>query len=184
METFPALLALCAGNSPVTGEFPAQRPVTRSFDVFFDLRLNKRLSKQSRDWWFETPSRSLWRHCNAMPCLQMGFRYLTTWRGTRIDSSPSNGCRRNCPIHWNGGIIILMKFPSLASLEVIILTTSSVAMMKISSKWHFCFSAAAAALKSSVFMNRWLFSPRKRCLSRSPDIWAGNRASDECLGSF
>ena len=48
METFSALLALCAGNSPVTGEFPSQRPVTQSFDVFFDLRLNKRLSKQSR----------------------------------------------------------------------------------------------------------------------------------------
>ena len=46
METLPALLAICAGNSPVHGEFPAQRPVTRSFDVFFDLRLNKRLSKQ------------------------------------------------------------------------------------------------------------------------------------------
>ena len=45
METFSALLAICAGNSPVSGEFPAQRPVTRSFDVFFDLRLNKRLSK-------------------------------------------------------------------------------------------------------------------------------------------
>ena len=37
METFSALLALCAGNPPVTGEFPSQRPVTRSFDVFFDL---------------------------------------------------------------------------------------------------------------------------------------------------
>ena len=46
-ETFPALLVSCAGNSPITGEFPAQRPVTRSFEVFFDLRLNKRLSKQS-----------------------------------------------------------------------------------------------------------------------------------------
>ena len=45
METFSALLAICAGNSPVPGEFPAQRPVTRSFDVFFDLRLN--MSKQS-----------------------------------------------------------------------------------------------------------------------------------------
>ena len=42
------LLALCVGNSPVTGEFPAQRPVTRHFDIFFDLRLNKQLSKQ---WW-------------------------------------------------------------------------------------------------------------------------------------
>ena len=38
METFFALLAICAGNSPVPGEFPAQRPVTRSFDVLFDLR--------------------------------------------------------------------------------------------------------------------------------------------------
>ena len=45
MEAFSALLSLCAGNSPVTGEFPAQRPVTRSFDVFFDLRLNKQLNK-------------------------------------------------------------------------------------------------------------------------------------------
>ena len=64
METFSALLAICAGNSPVPGEFPAQRPVTRSFDVFFDLRLNKRLSEQSWGWWFETLSRTLWRHCN------------------------------------------------------------------------------------------------------------------------
>ena len=44
METFSALLAICAGNSPVTGEFPAQRPGTRGFDVFFGLRQNKRLS--------------------------------------------------------------------------------------------------------------------------------------------
>ena len=41
METFSALLALCAGNSPVTGEFPPQRPVTQSFDNFFDLRVKK-----------------------------------------------------------------------------------------------------------------------------------------------
>ena len=66
METFSALLALCAGNSQVTGEFPAQRPLTRIFAVFFDLRLNKRLSKQWWGWWFETPSRSLWRHCNGI----------------------------------------------------------------------------------------------------------------------
>ena len=61
METFSALLAICAGNSPVTGEFPAKRPVTQSFDVFFDLRLNKRLNKQSWGWWFETPS----CHCDV-----------------------------------------------------------------------------------------------------------------------
>ena len=54
-----------AGNSPVTGEFRAQRPVTRSVDVFFDLRLNKHLSKQSWSWWFETPSCLLSRHCDV-----------------------------------------------------------------------------------------------------------------------
>ena len=64
MEAFSALLVLCAGNSPVTGEFPSQRPVTRSFDIFFDLRLSKPLSKQSRRRRFATPYRSLWRHCN------------------------------------------------------------------------------------------------------------------------
>ena len=62
---FSALLAICAGNSPVTGEYPAQRPMTRSFGVFFDMRLNKRLSKQWWSWCFETPSRPLWRHCNV-----------------------------------------------------------------------------------------------------------------------
>ena len=45
METFSALLAFCVGNSPVPGEFPTQRPVTQSFDVTFDLRPNKLLSK-------------------------------------------------------------------------------------------------------------------------------------------
>ena len=64
LETFSALLAICAGNSPVTGEFPTLRPVTRSFDVFFDLRLNKWLSKQWWGWWSETPSCPLWRHSN------------------------------------------------------------------------------------------------------------------------
>ena len=62
MEIFSALLAFCVGNSPVTGEFSAQRPVTWSLDVFLDLRLNKRLSKQSWGWWLETPWDPLWRH--------------------------------------------------------------------------------------------------------------------------
>ena len=67
LETFSALLTICAGNAPVPGEFPAQRPVTpRSSDVFFDLRLNKRLSKQSWGWWFATQSSPLWRQCKAL----------------------------------------------------------------------------------------------------------------------
>ena len=63
-ENIFRVTCLCAGNSPVTGEFPSQRPVTRSFDIFSDLRLSKRLSKQSKHRWFETQSRSLWRHSN------------------------------------------------------------------------------------------------------------------------
>ena len=58
---------LC-GEFTGPGEFHAQRPVTRSFDVFFDLRPNKRLSKQPWGWWFETPSWSLWRQCNEKSC--------------------------------------------------------------------------------------------------------------------
>ena len=64
METFSTLLALCEGNPPVTGGFPSQRPVTQSFDVFFDLCRNKRLSKQLRHWWFEKSLHSLWCHTN------------------------------------------------------------------------------------------------------------------------
>ena len=71
METFSELLAICAGNSPVSGEFLAQRPVTRRFNVFCDLRQNKRLSKQSWGWWFETLSCPLRRHRNATQVLQI-----------------------------------------------------------------------------------------------------------------
>ena len=88
METFSALLALCVRNSPVTGEFPTQRPVTRSFDVFFDLRLNQQLSKHWRRWWFETPSHSLWRHNNdcwicIYTCIHIYiyiYIYISHWR--------------------------------------------------------------------------------------------------------
>ena len=62
---------LC-GEFTGPGEFPTQRPVTRSFDVYFDLRPNKRLSKHSWGWWFETLSSPLWRHRND----------LSTWLNT------------------------------------------------------------------------------------------------------
>ena len=76
---------LCGG---FTGEFPSQRPVTRNFAVCFDLCLDKRLSKQSRGWWFETPSRSLWRNCNAAtkhdeaPTVRIfhGMYYILEWK--------------------------------------------------------------------------------------------------------
>ena len=91
METFSAILTLCAWNSPATGEFPSQRPVKRSFDVFFDLRPNKRLGKQSIRRWFETQSRSLWRHCN-------GIRHDTNWAVT----DGTDGCHSQMqhPNYW------------------------------------------------------------------------------------
>ena len=86
METFSALLAICAENSPVPSEFPAQRPVTRSFDVFFDLRLNKRLSKQSWGWWSETPSSSLWRHRNELKRFSYYWSFIRRIHRPRADS--------------------------------------------------------------------------------------------------
>ena len=98
METFFALLALCEGNPSVTGGFPSQRPVTRNFDVFFDVRLSKRLNKQSRCRWFETPLCSLWRHCNVHP----QFR------------------------HTNPGHIIYIGFISLAKYRYVINMSKSI----------------------------------------------------------
>ena len=82
--------ALWAGNSPVTGEFPSQNPVTQSFDISFDLGMNKRLSKQSRRWWIETPSRSLWLHCYKNMSLSRSVVLL-----------PALGCSR-----WNSSLVL------------------------------------------------------------------------------
>ena len=91
METFSALLAICAGNSPVPGEFPTQRPVTRSFDVYFDMRPNKRLSKQSLGWWFVTLSHPFWRHRDGLK-----FTPLLKRTGSHSDYYVATGCT------WSG----------------------------------------------------------------------------------
>ena len=78
---------LC-GKFTGPGEFHAQRPVTRSFDVFFDLRPNKRLSKQWWGWWFETLSSPLWRHCNAYSSLAL--RWLHGFPGAREIANMGN----------------------------------------------------------------------------------------------
>ena len=70
---------LC-GEFTGPGEFLAQRPVTRSFDVFFDLWPNKRLSNQPWGWWFETLSWSLWRHCNKTLSHADGYPVCYTTR--------------------------------------------------------------------------------------------------------
>ena len=98
----------------VTGPFPSQRPVTQSFDVFSDLRLNKRLSKQSwqsRRRWFETPSHSLWRHCNVYwPNEPSSFWISPGNRWSLIGNVDFVNCynhsyddvmtRKRCPHYW------------------------------------------------------------------------------------
>ena len=119
METFSMLLALCAGNSPVTSEFPSQRPVTRSFDVFFDLRLNKRLSKQSRCRWFETSSRSLWRQCNVVTWFARG----TEWSASTI-SMWSTDIKWKFTFHYGDVIMDAIAF-QITSLTIVYSTVYS-----------------------------------------------------------
>ena len=104
---------------------PTQRPVTRIFDVFFDLRLNKRLSKQPWCWWFETLSWSLWRHCN----IQLKFRLFnvkrfTCWRdgGNIFLFSSLIDFRISLLSYWN-------QFSSRTLLEMTTLWVSSWAAM-------------------------------------------------------
>ena len=98
METFSALLAICAGNSPVPGEFPAQRPVTYGFHMFFDLCLNKPLSKQSWGWWFETLSPPLWHYVIVM--------YIRDYVNETITATENWGDLRRHPAHYD---VIVMQ---------------------------------------------------------------------------
>ena len=75
---FRVTVPLC-GEFTGPGDFPTQRPVTRSFDVFFDLRMNTRLSKQRWGLWFETPSWSLWRQYNVKWPHSTNVRILWSW---------------------------------------------------------------------------------------------------------
>ena len=94
METFSTLLAICAGNSPVTGEFPAQKASDAELWYFLRFALNKRLSKQLWGWWFETPSCPLWRHCNGRYSFLMEAALPLTYRlaTTSDPSSNTNSC--------------------------------------------------------------------------------------------
>ena len=108
METFSALLAICAGNSPVIGEFPAQRPVMRSFDVFFNLHLNNRLSKQSWGWWFETP---LWCHCNVKATTRHNDTVIvTSWCPFDVPIMPLSHQNEFATSFWLNNSIILYHY--------------------------------------------------------------------------
>ena len=123
-----ALLALCAGNSPVTGEFPSQRPVTRNFDIFLDLRPKKRLSKHSWGWSFETPSHSLWRHCNALCC--MGWHVSITRHGLSV-SFKAYFQMPSCP-----PLVLHMRLPMVSLLGSNYIWSHE-SMMRCNLSWSF-----------------------------------------------
>ena len=132
---------LC-GEFTGPGEFPTQRPVTRSFDVFFDLRLNKRLSKQPGGWWFETPSWSLWRHCYAddKPLLHWCINPARTGRRWVNRVTLSNSFVLNIQ-WWNMSqdqvqIHLLMVKKRSGSVENILSHTSWKTMIKKSLSSH------------------------------------------------
>ena len=107
METFSDSLAICGGNSPATGEFPAQRPVTRSFNVFFDLRLNTWLSKLLQGWWFDTPLCPLWRHSNDSACTCTYVSELWYIRMAWMMLIVTNSLRQRVPQRqWIGSALV------------------------------------------------------------------------------
>ena len=88
---------------PVTGGLPSQRPVMQSFDVFFDLGLNKWLSKQLRHWWLHSPLCSLWCHCNEMNnCIHIKEWNMITWYRKLWIQWPHNDVLtwKHCPYYW------------------------------------------------------------------------------------
>ena len=139
METFSALLAICAGNSPVPGEFPTQRPVTRGFDVFFDLRPNNRLSKQWWSWWFETPTCPLWRHRNVSVLYiwkVIKLEYL--FHGMHISVTWFQHCLNEiCEIIICWYIIFKFVRNSAATLKMIVIIRSTLLFGGISVKISF-----------------------------------------------
>ena len=122
METFSALLAICAGNSPVSGEFPAQRPVTRSFDDFFDLHLDKRLVRLV----IETPSRPLWRHYNGFlvwVCLPVTNDYTVHFDLLISEMKPNNHpahtlCIKTGLLHRRNSIINISSGASYQTRKI------------------------------------------------------------------
>ena len=110
-------MTLCAGNSSGHGEFPAQRPVTRSFDVFIDLRLDKQLSKQSGGWWFETLSCPLWRHRNDV--IQVNtYRFIIICDGNEICFWYCNSLRMTDYLLF----LCLLSFSSCPKIHFVIKT--------------------------------------------------------------
>ena len=159
---------LC-GEFTGPGEFPSQRPVTRSFDVFFDLRLNKRLSKQPWGWWFEMPSWPLRRQCNAACLNHWGWVIYASVKHTIIASDNGLSPIRHQAIIWSNAAVlsnrpletyfseILFKFQKFSFMEM---------HMKMSSaKWASILSQPPCA-KSQLLLQIFTHSVRQHWRQR------------------
>ena len=129
MEKISALLAICAENSPVTGEFLAQRPVTRSFDVFFDLHLNEQLSQRDAgdlrchcahyditvmSVWFPSPGANnmtsismSWTHHGPMLCCPHHYRTAATRKLQKLTVPIvfKHAWQQGCVLHHKDNIL-------------------------------------------------------------------------------
>ena len=169
---FFALLALCAGNSPVTVEFPAQRPVTRSFDVFFHLCLNKWLKKLSWGWWVGTPSRSLWRHCNDK-------NDVSYWM--QLSMPIHIGCCTKTWVKWKISSVkwFLVQLNSYAHKKDMFISSPSSILPRLENIWTFimiglpdnrctdmcfmCEQITKIGLSQLYFKNRWYWNYFQNC---------------------
>ena len=111
METFSASLAICAGNSPTSGEFPAQRPVMPSFDVFFDLCLNKRLRKQSE----AGDLRRYHIHYDVIVMIGTHFKPKTSSNYHSNYPEEATGCQSDC-FQWQS--VLYCKYDILIAIPV------------------------------------------------------------------
>ena len=157
---------LCAGNPRVTGKFPLQRPVTPSFDFFFHLYLNKRLSKQSWGWWFETPSRPLCRHRNI---IYLQWSYLLGWGLNlpmahrlgllTIGCSPGGGASNIWTLQLEGDVAlsIVMTFCSILCALCEFLVTKS--WVNLGKPWFWdkiILKSEADVYAKWVVYDRWM----------------------------
>ena len=144
---------LC-GSLTGPGEFPTQRPVTWSVDGFLDLRPNKRLSKQTGGWWFETPSWSLWRQCNG------GFRCKHICVGNLTIIGSDNGLspgRRQAIFRINAGILWIGPLGTNFGEILIGIQTFSFKKMHLkmsSGKWRpLCLGLNVLSAHLSILLN-------------------------------
>ena len=111
MKTFSASLAFCVGNSPVNDEFPSERPVKRSFDVIFDVRLNQLLGKKWRRRWFQ--ALALIMTSLIAPSLEVHSDYLYHYHSHTISIISGH-----IPTHWGRSKVTALfqtTFPNASS---------------------------------------------------------------------